>query len=146
MDWASQNIYEEVPSSRSRLGWCIHGLLKHTVIYVTFWSPKLRGQFSENLVLWIYEFLFILVIAFSKKKIIEVLRIKNLKYDRNVQLTNCFFLINTILFVCIKQTSKTEVQKQPSNEWLKVGVPRENLKSRKNPWKKLWRSSFLVKL
>ena len=146
MDWASQNIYEEVPSSRSRLGWCIHGLLKHTVIYVTFWSPKLRGQFSENLVLWIYEFLFILVIAFSKKKIIEVLRIKNLKYDRNVQLTNCFFLINTILFVCIKQTSKTEVQKQPSNECLKVGVPRENLKSRKNPWKKLWRSSFLVKL
>ena len=53
------------------------------------------------------------MIAFSKKKIIEVLRIKNLKYDRNVQLTNCFFLINTILFVCIKQTSKTEVQKQP---------------------------------
>ena len=44
-----------------------------------------------------------------------------------------FFLINTILFVCIKQTSKTEVQKQPSNECLKVGVPRENLKSRKNP-------------
>ena len=88
---ASQNIYEEVPSSRSRLGWCIHGLLKHTVIYVTFWSPKLRRQFSENLVLWIYEFLFILVIEFSKKKIIEVPRIKNLKYDRNVQLTNCFF-------------------------------------------------------
>ena len=73
------------------------------------------------------------MIAFSKKKIIEVLRIKNLIYDRNVQLTNCFFLINTILFVCIKQTSKTEVQKQPSNECLKVGVPRENLKSRKNP-------------
>ena len=42
----------------------------------------------------------------------EVLRIKNLKYDRNFQLTNCF-LINTLLFVRIKQTSKTEVRKQP---------------------------------
>ena len=27
----------------------------------------------------------------KEKKIIEVLRIKNLKYDRNFQLTNCFF-------------------------------------------------------
>ena len=38
----------------------------------------------------------------------EVLRIKNLKYDRNFQLTNCFFLITTLLSVRIKRTSKTE--------------------------------------
>ena len=36
--------------------------------YVTCWRPKLRSQFSENLVLWIYEFLFILAIEFPKKK------------------------------------------------------------------------------
>ena len=63
--------------------------------------------------LLIYEFLFILAIEFTKKKNMEVLRIKNLKYDRNFQLTNCFFLISTLLFVRIKQMSKTEVRKQP---------------------------------
>ena len=31
---------------------------KYTALYVTFWKPKLRGQFSENLELWIYEFFF----------------------------------------------------------------------------------------
>ena len=41
-----------------------------------------------------------------------VLRLKNLKYDKNVQLTYCVF-INTLLFVHIEQTSKTEVRKQP---------------------------------
>ena len=50
--------------------------------------PKLRGQFSENLVLWIYEFLFNFGDGISKrKKIMEVPRIENLKYDRIFQLT-----------------------------------------------------------
>ena len=34
-----------------------------------------------------------------------VLRIKNLKYDKNFQLNHCFFFIN-ILFVHIEQASK----------------------------------------
>ena len=41
---------------------------KYTVVYVTFWRPKLRGQFSENLVLWIYEFLFNSADRISKEK------------------------------------------------------------------------------
>ena len=41
---------------------------KYTTIYITFEVRKLRGQFSENLVLQIYEFLLILVVKFSKKK------------------------------------------------------------------------------
>ena len=42
----------------------------------------------------------------------EILRIKNIKYDKNFQLT-ISLLINTLLFVRIKQKSKTEVWKQP---------------------------------
>ena len=41
---------------------------KYTTIYITFEVRELRGQFSENLVLQIYEFLLILVVKFSKKK------------------------------------------------------------------------------
>ena len=41
---------------------------KDTVVYVTFKGQKLEGQFSENLVLWISEFLFNLVVKFPKKK------------------------------------------------------------------------------
>ena len=42
----------------------------------------------------------------------EVVKIENLKYDKNIQLTH-FFLINTLLFVRIEQKSKTEVGRQP---------------------------------
>ena len=64
----------------------------------------------------------------------EGLRFKNLKYDRNVQLTHCFFfLINIFVSVCIIKKNKTEVQKQSSNVLLKVGVPKEKLKNMKNP-------------
>ena len=65
---------------------------KYTALYVTFWRPKLRDQFSENLVLWIYEFLFNFCDRISnEKKIMELLRIGNLKYDKNFQLTHCCF-------------------------------------------------------
>ena len=59
---------------------------KYTALYVTFWRPKLRGQFSKNLVLWIYEFLFN---SGERKMNCEVLRNKKLKYGRNFRLTNC---------------------------------------------------------
>ena len=84
----------------------VYGLLNTWSYICHIWRPKLRGQFSENLVLWIYEFLFNSGDRISKEgRIIEIMRIKNLKYDRNFQLTNCF-LINTLLFVRIKETSK----------------------------------------
>ena len=76
---------------------------KYTALYVTFWRPKLRGQFSKNLVLWIYEFLFN---SGERKKNCEVLRNKNLKYGRNFRLTNCLFELK-LFFVRIKQTSKS---------------------------------------
>ena len=41
---------------------------KYTALYVTFWRPKLRGQFSENVELWIYEFLFNSCDRISKEK------------------------------------------------------------------------------
>ena len=41
----------------------------------------------------------------------EVLRIENLKYDKNFQLTHCF-LINTLLFARTEQKIKAEVRKQ----------------------------------
>ena len=41
---------------------------KDTAVYVTFEGQKLRGQFSENLVLRISEFLFNLAVKFPKKK------------------------------------------------------------------------------
>ena len=47
-------------------------------VYVTFEGQKLWGQFSENLVLRIYEFLFNSGGKISKeKRIMKVLRIKN---------------------------------------------------------------------
>ena len=58
------------------------------------------------------NFSLILAIEFAKKKNMEVLRIENLKYGKNFQLTH-YFLINTVLFVCIEQKSKREVWKQP---------------------------------
>ena len=42
--------------------------IKDTTVYVTLEGQKLRGQFSENLVLRISEFLFNLVVKFPKKK------------------------------------------------------------------------------
>ena len=64
---------------------------KYTALYVTFWRPKLRGQFSENLVLWIYEFFFNFGDRISKEKVMKVLKNENLKYDKHFQLTHCFF-------------------------------------------------------
>ena len=58
------------------------------------------------------NFSLILAIEFPKKKIMEVLRIENLKYDKNFQFTHCF-LTNTPLFAFIEQKSKAEVRKQP---------------------------------
>ena len=59
----------------------------HTAVYDTFWKPKLRGQFSENLVLWIYEFIFNSSNRISKEeKNMKVLRIIHLKYDKNFNL------------------------------------------------------------
>ena len=51
---------------------------KYTAVCVTFEGQKLRGQFSENLVLRIYEFLFNSGGKISKeKRLMKVLRIKN---------------------------------------------------------------------
>ena len=52
----------------------------------------------------------------------EVLRIQNLKYDKNFQLI-IVFLINTLLFVRMEQKSKTE--DSHSNVFLREGVHRE---------------------
>ena len=68
------------------------------------------------------NFSLILAMEFPKKKIMEVSRIENLKYDRNFQLTA--YLINTLLFVCNKQTSEN----RSSEAAIKIGVPREKIK------------------
>ena len=52
----------------------------------------------------------------------EVLRIENLKYDRNFQLTA--YLINTLLFVRNKQTSENRSAEAAIN----IGVPREKIR------------------
>ena len=52
----------------------------------------------------------------------EVLRIENLKYDRNFQLTA--YLINTLLFVRNKQTSEN----RSAEAAIKIGVPRGKIK------------------
>ena len=68
------------------LGWFIEDIVnyaeawptKYIAVYVTFEGQTLRGQFSENLVLRIYEFLFNSGGKISKeKRIMKVLRIKN---------------------------------------------------------------------
>ena len=59
---------------------------------------------------------------FPKKKIKEVPRIENLKYDRNFKLTT--YLIDTLLFVRKKQTSENK----SAEGAIKVGVPREKIK------------------
>ena len=68
------------------------------------------------------NFSLILAMEFPKKKIMEVSRIENLKYDRNFQPTA--YLINTLLFVCNKQTSEN----RSSEAAIKIGVPREKIK------------------
>ena len=73
------------------------------------------------------NFSLILAMEFPKKKNMEVTRIENLKYDRNFQLTA--YLINTLLFVRNKQTSEN----RSAEAAIKIGVPREKLKSRENP-------------
>ena len=55
------------------------------------------------------NFSLILAIEFPDKKIMEVLRSENLKYDKNLLIV---FLVDT-LFFCLGQMSKTEVLKQP---------------------------------
>ena len=86
---------------------------KYTALYVTFWRPKLRGQFSENLELWIYEFLFNSGDRLSKKKIYGSSENWKFKIWQTFSTNSLFFLINTLLFVRIEQRSKTEVPKQP---------------------------------
>ena len=75
------------------------------------------GQFSENLVLPIYEFLFNFGNRISKeKKLWKFSELKILKNGKNTtKILNLLivFLINTLLFVRIEQKSKTEVRKQP---------------------------------
>ena len=56
----------------------------------------------------------------------EVLRIKNEKYDRNFQLTNCLFQLSFFLFMLNKQV-KAEVRKQPFK-----CVPKEKIKQGKS--------------
>ena len=58
------------------------------------------------------NFSLILAIEFPKKEIYGSSEIENLKYDKIFNLLIAF-LINILLFVCIKQKSKTEVRKQP---------------------------------
>ena len=103
---------------------------KYTAIYFTFEGEKLRGQFSENLVLWIYEFLFYSGYRILKKKL---WKFWEFKIWNMIEILNLLivFLVNTLLFVYIKQTIQTEVRKQP---FLKVDFPKKK-KSRVNSWK-----------
>ena len=59
---------------------------------------------------------------FPKKKIMEVSRIENWKYGRNVQLTA--YLINALLFVRNKQASEN----RSAEAAIKIGFPREKIK------------------
>ena len=69
------------------------------------------------------NFSLILAMEFpKKKKIMEVPRIENLKYDRNFQLTA--YLINTLLFVRNKQTSEN----RSAEAAIKIGVPMDRIK------------------
>ena len=75
------------------------------------------------------NFSLILAMEFPKKKIMEVSRIENLKYDRNFQLTA--YLINTLLFVRNKQTSEN----RSAEAAIKKVFLWKKLKSRENTWK-----------
>ena len=61
----------------------------------------------------------ILAIEFPKKKIMEVSRIENVKYNSNFQFTA--YLINTLLFVRNKQTSENRSAETATE----IGVPTE---------------------
>ena len=69
----------------------IHTNIGIMTVYVTFERQKLRGQFSKNLALRIYEFLFNSGSKISKEKRIMKVKLWKLKYDRNFQLVNCLF-------------------------------------------------------
>ena len=102
---------------------------KYTAAYVTLWRPKLRRQFPENLVLWIYEFLFNFGDGISKEKNSGSSENSKFKNDRNFQLT-AYLITLFFLFVINKQV-KTEVRKQS----LKQVFLGKKLISRGNPWK-----------
>ena len=102
---------------------------KYTAVYVTFWRPKLRGQFSENLVLWIYEFLFNFGDGISKEKNSGSSENSKFKNDRKFQLAA--YLITLFFLFVINKQGKTEVSKQP----LKQVLLGKKLKSWENPWK-----------
>ena len=68
------------------------------------------------------SFSLILAMEFPKKKNMEVTRIENLKYERNFQLTA--YLINTLLFVCNKQTGES----RSAEAAIKIGVSKEKIK------------------
>ena len=68
------------------------------------------------------NFSLVLAMEFPQKKIVEVPRIENLKYDRNFQLTT--YLINTLLFVRNKQASEN----RSAEAAIQTGVPREKIK------------------
>ena len=67
----------------------------------------------------------------------EVLSIKNSKYDRNFQFTNCLFN-NTLPFVRIKQISKNRSPKAAIQMCsLKLIFLGKEFKSRENPRKEI---------
>ena len=68
------------------------------------------------------NFSLVLAMEFPQKKIMEIPRIENLKYDRNFQLTT--YLINLLLFVRNKQTSENRSVEAA----IQTGVPREKIK------------------
>ena len=68
------------------------------------------------------NFSLVLAMEFPQKKIMEIPRIENLKYDRNFQLTT--YLINLLLFVRNKQTSENRSVEAA----IQTGVPKEKIK------------------
>ena len=105
-------------------------------LYVTFWRPKLRVQFSENLELWIYEFLFNSGDRlFKKKKIYGSSENWKFKIWQTFSTNSLFFgLILFFLFVLSKRVRQKSGSSH-SNVFIKERVHREKYESRENPWK-----------
>ena len=113
---------------------------KYTAAYVTLWRPKLRRQFPENLVLWIYEFLFNFGDGISKEKNSGSSENSKFKNDRNFQLT-AYLITLFFLFVINKQV------KTSAEAAIKIGVPREKIKKQgKSLENNFDRVQLLVKL
>ena len=119
------NLIPSVSCLEKRLEIMVPWQTKYTTLCFTYWQPKLRSQFSEDLELWIYEFLFNSGDRICKEKKYGSSENWKFKIWQKFSTNSLFFgLILFFLFVLSKRVRQKSGSSH-SNVFLKERVHRE---------------------